>query len=94
MGTSFFGGDPSMSHFSVSVRYRAYKGEPESEARERRKAEREKLKAKGVKETTYFQYRNDDKKGKTAAMRNANAEADRIRRVADVDMEVCEGCFL
>lgn len=94
MVTSFFGGDPSVSHFSVSVRYKAHKDETTKEQRERREAERAKLKAKGIKTTTYFQYRNDDKKGKLAAMRKANAEADRIRRVADVDMDVCEGCFL
>lgn len=95
---SFFGADPSVSHFSVSVRYivkdKDGNREGSKEQRERREAERAKLKAAGIKSTTYYQYKNNDAIGKERAKRYADKEAARIEGLTGVIMEVCQGCFL
>ncbi len=95
---TFFGADPSFSHFAVSVRYQLKAEDGTREAhraqRERRESERATLKAAGIKTTTYFQYRNSDKAGKAKAERLAKAEAKRIEKLTGVPMETAEGCFL
>jgi len=93
-----FGGNPNVSHFAVGVRYmvRDKDGNREghSESRERRLAERAKLKASGIKTEKYFQYYNNDAAGKAKAKAAANKEAKRINKLTGVIMDVAEGCFL
>lgn len=91
---SFFGGDPSRAHFSVNVRFCAYRGEPNSEARERRRNERAAIKAAGFGEERYFQFRVKDEAGKAKAKAEAEAYADKVRAATGVAVEVLQGCFL
>jgi hypothetical protein len=93
-----FGANPNISHYAVGVRYLTRDAEGTREghtaSRDRRRAERERLKAAGLKTTTYFQYRNDDSAGKARAKKLADKESARITKLSGVTMEVAEGCFL
>ena len=93
MVRSLFGGDPRVSHYSANVPYKTHSDEPEREAAERRKRDRQALRDAGIKER-YFQYRNDDAKGKAKAKKLAEAEAKRITKLTGVAVTVNEGCFL
>lgn len=94
MTKSFFGGDPSRAHWSVSVCYKATKDETTKDQRERRDRERAILKSAGIKTQQYFQYQTIDETGKAAMKIKADAEAVRIESITGVKMDVCEGCFL
>lgn len=91
---SFFGGNNNVSHWSISVRYKASQDEGYKEGRERRLAEQAMVKAAGFKIETYFQFRNDDAAGKVAAKKQADALAAKIEKATGVKMSVNEGCFL
>lgn len=94
MTKSFFGGDPSVSHYSVGLRYKAHKDELRSERDERRRNERATIVAAGFKSETYFQFRNKDEAGKAIAKAKADELAANIEAQTSVKMDVCEGCFL
>ncbi len=91
---SFFGGDNTMSHFSASEKYIAYKGEPRTEQRERIKAEQAKLKAVGFPKEKYFKFKNKDEIAKAKAKADCEAYAAEWSAKSGVTLEVCEGCFL
>lgn len=93
---SFFGGDPAIAHFSVSVPFTLSRGSAEERKAERdaRNADRDTLKAAGIKTQSYYQFRVSDKAGKARAEKLAKAEAARIEKVSGVAMRVYEGAFL
>lgn len=105
--TSFFGGDPSVSHFTLSVScgsnkkllaFRAtndWKNEASEKKRrdQVRKTRNAKLKALGFKEA-YFQFKNKDEAGKKAAYAAAEAHARKWREKSGYAFEIVEGCFL
>jgi hypothetical protein len=97
--TSLFGGDPSMSHFTVGVRYimpneRHGTGDPEARrmAPQRRREQNKVLRDLGFK-TPYFQYRNKDEAGKAAAKKKAEAFCAEWSAKVDFELEIAEGCF-
>lgn len=94
---SFFGGDMSKAHWSVSIadNFNANDSREERQAkREAIKANRALLKAKGIKPSTYFQFTVTDKAGKAKQKVKADAEAARIEKATGVKIGVYEGCFL
>jgi hypothetical protein len=98
--TSFFGGDPNVSHFTAGVTYllpeeRFVEGTKEGRARapQRRREQSAKLKELGFK-TRYFQFRNGDEQGKARAKAQADAEAKLWSEKAGFQLTVAEGCFL
>lgn len=90
--TSFFGGDPAVSHWTLTIPFNyRLTGEAKREAVKQRDDTRAKLKTAGYKER-YFQFRNDDAKGKEAARRLAETEKALWEPIAVLDIH--EGCFL
>jgi hypothetical protein len=90
---TFFGADPSVSHFTVSERYLLSRDEDRRDATARRKDQRAKLKELGF-QKPYFQFRNKDEAGKIAARAKADAFAAEWTAKAGFELEVAEGCFL
>lgn len=92
------GADPGRAHYVVSVRYLVRQPDGSREdpkvQRERSQRERAALKALGIKETTYFQFRVGDDREKADAKAAAETHAALIEKEAGVTMEVAEGCFL
>jgi hypothetical protein len=74
MAKGMFGGDTSKSHFVVSRRYKAYREEAHRARMARNAEEGDKLKAAGIKLSTYFEYRNGDEAAK-ARQKAASAYA-------------------
>jgi hypothetical protein len=105
MSKSFFGGDTSVSHFTVDKRY-VYPHEKfdpskpsqeriaiERKAKQRRSDQYKTLKALGFKQP-YFQYRNGDEEGKAKAKTKAEEFARVWSAKAGFELEVAEGFFL
>lgn len=102
---SFFGGDPSVSHFTVDVRYltpderwdketnKPVNEEAYKNKRQRRLDQRATLKGLGFK-TPYFQYRNKDEAGKAQARAKAEAFHREWSEKVGFELEIAEGCFL
>ena len=90
-----FGGNPAISHFAVSPKqdYSLY-GEARKAERERMKEVAATLFAHGIKQTTYFQFRNDDAVGKRGAKHQADKAAKKLTRQTGIEFVVAEGCFL
>lgn len=89
---SFFGGDPTLAYFRADVRYRL-DGENSRASANRRKSQREELKAAGIK-PRHHQFRNGDEAGKATAKAAAEREAQLVKDRIGLELEVCEGCFL
>lgn len=89
---SFFGGDPSKSHFSMDVRFKL-PNEDELERRQRSKTERQKLKEAGWRKR-YYEFKNDDKRGKAQAKRRCEKDARLWTEKTGVPLEVTEGFFM
>lgn len=89
---SFFGGDPTKSHYSASVRYKK-PGETELEATRRRREQYDALKAAGW-QKKYFQYKNGDAVAKRRQKAECERHAAEWTAKTGIALEVNEGCFL
>ena len=89
MSRSLFGGDPTMSHFTVSLPLKAYP----LRSKERKLAYRQLKEASGGREQ-YFQYKTKDEKAKAIAKKHCENLAEHITKQTGLTLEVAEGCFL
>lgn len=90
--SSLFGGDPSVSHYTTSIKF-DYQAADRKKEVERRKAERKILKEAGYKER-YFHFKNNDDRAQQRAKAQADAEAALWKAATGIQLEVLEGCFL
>lgn len=95
MTTLFFGGDSTMSHFSVDLPHRPYNATTEERKAFdlQRKEDRAKLKALGWKEV-YCQFKDKDPAAKIKAKAKADAIAAEWEAKTGLKFKVAEGCFL
>jgi len=88
MTKGFFGGNPDVAHWSVSIKF------DKTADKAKINADLEALKKAGIKSKQYFQFRVTDLKGKARQKVKAIAEAERIEQLTGIKMAVHEGFFM
>lgn len=94
MAKSFFGGDPAVAHYTVSVRFRIGQDEGYREQKERRASQEARLAELGFGKQRYFQFHVKDEAAKEKAKAEAEAYAAVWAAKAGFEVVVSEGCFL